>query len=206
MRRVLVGIAVVTMLAIGMPPAVAVGAAQTDGMRLVRTRTSLLGTHRWYQQTYQGVDVLDGLVAEHSYRGGGSSKDDRRKPVTDSPSVTPSVSAAQARARAGAGSQEPTLAVLAGAPSRLVWSVAAQVPGGATRTLVDARNGSVVEVRRTEQRAEGTGTVFDPNPRGVRRLLGGHHVRAGERRPGGSRRRNRFRHRSQWPSQRCSRP
>jgi hypothetical protein len=164
MRRVLLGISVVTMLAIGLPPAVALGAAQADGMRLVRTRTSLLGTHRWYQQTYQGVDVVDALVAEHSYRGGGSTKDDRRKPVTDSPSVTPSVSAAQARAAAGAGSQEPTLAVLGGAPSRLVWSVTAQVPGGATRTLVDARNGSVVEVRRTEQRADGTGTVFNPNP------------------------------------------
>lgn len=164
MRRVLGGIAVLIMLAIGLPPAVGVAEAQADGLRLVRTRTSLLGTHRWYQQTYHGVDVLDALVAEHSYRGGGASTDDRRKPVTDSTPVTPSVGAAQARTAAGAGSQEPSLAVLAGAPSRLVWSVTAQVSGGATRTLVDARNGSVVEVRRTEQRAEGTGTVFNPNP------------------------------------------
>jgi hypothetical protein len=84
--------------------------------------------------------------------------------VTDSPSTAATVSADRAREAAGPGSGDPTLAIEPGAPSRLVWAVRSDLPDGATRTLVDARTGSVVDVQHIEQRADGTGRVFDPNP------------------------------------------
>ncbi|MEA2703715.1 MAG: hypothetical protein QOD63_1660 [Actinomycetota bacterium] len=165
MRKVLVAVALASFVAVGLPntPSPALAADQVSE-RLVRTRTSLLGTHRWYQQTYRGVDVVDGVVGEHTFRDGGSSKAGNTKPIADSPPVTPTVSAAQARAAAGPGARDAALAIKPGSPSRLVWSVNSVGSEGATRTLVDARDGSVVEVKQTGLHAEGTGTVFDPNP------------------------------------------
>lgn len=165
MRKAVVGIALASFVAVGLPNAPApANAAEAGGQRLVRTHSSLLGTHRWYQQTYRGVDVLDGVVGDHAFRDGGSSKDDGRKSMTDAPPVTPTITAAQALATAGPDSRGARLAIKAGSPSRLVWAVTSAGPGGATRTLVDARDGSVVEVKRTEVYVDGTGTVFDPNP------------------------------------------
>jgi hypothetical protein len=164
-RKAVVGITLLMFVAAGLPtvPAPANG-ADVGGERLVRTHKSLLGTHRWLQQTYRGVDVLDGLIGEHVYREGGSSKDDGRKTITDNPAVKPSVTKAQALAAAGPGSRDATLAIKAGSPSRLVWAVKTVSPDGATRTLIDAINGSVVEVKHTEVDFDGSGTVFDPNP------------------------------------------
>lgn len=165
MRKVVVWIALVSFVAIGLPNAPArAGGVQGGDERLVRTHTSLLGTHRWYQQTYRGVDVLDGMVGDHAFRGGGSSMDDGRKSITDNPPVTPTVTAPQARAAAGPDSRDARLAIKAGSPSRLVWAVTSVGSGGATRTLVDARDGSVLEVQHTELDVDGTGTVFNPNP------------------------------------------
>jgi hypothetical protein len=163
MRKVVLGIALVSCVALGLPGGTGPVAAAEGGERLVRVRTSLLGTHRWYQQTYRGVDVLDGVVGDHVSRDGASSKG-ARTAVTDNPPVTPTVTEAQAQAVAGPGVRDARLAIKAGSPSRLVWAVTSVASGGAVRTLVDGRDGSVVEVRHIELPADGTGTVFDPNP------------------------------------------
>src|SRR5262245_31691917 len=63
-RRVLwlstVGLLVAALL--GTTPA---GASTTADLELIRVRESLLGTHYWYQQTYQGLPVLGGYYARH---------------------------------------------------------------------------------------------------------------------------------------------
>src|SRR5256885_1611876 len=51
----------VSMTALGGTPA----QAEPDGLKLVATNQSLLGTHYWYQQVYQGHPVLGGFYARH---------------------------------------------------------------------------------------------------------------------------------------------
>ncbi len=40
-------------------------AANPSGLELIKTKTSLLGKHYWYQQTFKGLPVIDGYYAKH---------------------------------------------------------------------------------------------------------------------------------------------
>lgn len=153
---------VVTALAV-MPHA---EATDTDphGLRVLQRRISLLGEHTWYPQTFRGIDVLGGLVVEHVYDADGTVRRNRRVAISGSPALQPRVTAAEARARAGRDARDAQLAIAPGAAARLVWSVLSKPPTGATRTLVDASDGTVISVERLARDAEGTGRVFAPNP------------------------------------------
>ena len=137
------------------------GGGSANGRRLLGIKHSILGTHAWYQQTYRNLPVLDGFVAEHRAAAGPLRIDDGRLTVI---SVPPRalVSARAARALAGGRVESHQLSVKA--PSRLVWSVVSEIPGGRTRTLVDAVSGEIANVTRIESSFEGAGRVFDPNP------------------------------------------
>lgn len=146
------------------PPA-ATGTAA--GLRLVVTRTSLLGSHTFYEQTYRGLPVLGGYLVEHRDRRGRiTAVDDGRQPVPAAFPVTAAVSATTALAatgRVGAARSE-RLAVLPGTAARLVWSVVSSTAGGSVGTLVDARSGRILRSTSLVRRDIGHGQVFDPNP------------------------------------------
>ncbi|MGW1893426.1 M36 family metallopeptidase [Streptomyces sp. NPDC002004] len=179
------------MAASGSAPASA--ASSADGLRQVRVRTSLTGTHTWYQQTYRGLPVVDGYVARHASPTGKVSVDDGRRKVPATLSTTARVTAAQARSQgvraaarlapdsggrgkraAGQDTRGITvtstrLAVQGGASPKLVWQVVTRGAAGSVRTLVDARAGGTVAVKQLADHAHavnsrGTGLVFDPNP------------------------------------------
>lgn len=159
----------------------------------VRTLTSLTGTHRWYAQTFRGLPVLDGYYAVHTARSTGAvSVADGRIAVPSTVSTTPLVTAAAAvtttsarvealarqaaAAPASAGAAPKTtvalptlvhgatLSVLGGRNAALVWSVVADGSEGVTRTLVDARTGTVRGVTVLSKAATGQGQIFTPNP------------------------------------------
>jgi len=148
---------------VGAAPA-APTAGPVDDLRLVVEKRSLLGTHTWYQQTYRGLDVLGGTLTRHTYAAGTTSVTDEREPVSGAPGVVPQVARDRALAAAGRFARRADLAVLPGRPSRLVWAVRSEPPGGATRTLVAADDGSVIRVESLVRHADGSGTVFDPSP------------------------------------------
>jgi hypothetical protein len=149
-------------LAVG-PPA----AAAESGLRLVRVRHSLLGTHTWYQQTYGGIPVLGGYLARHDLRSG-TSVDEGRAEIVGLASLKPTVPAVRARSAAisrAPGAPDPaSLAILPGTPARLVWEVVTTGPRGSVQTLVEATTGAILSVTRLVLEVDGTGRVFDPNP------------------------------------------
>src|SRR2546430_14684401 len=73
--------------------AVAVGgtpaSATEDGLTLVAVRGSLLTTHYWYRQTYQGHPVLGGVYARHGERGPGAAAVTDGRPGGGAPRPTP---------------------------------------------------------------------------------------------------------------------
>jgi Zn-dependent metalloprotease len=161
-------------------------AAPAD-VTLVRTKHSLLGTHRWYQQTFKGLPVIGGYYAEHADSAGAvTSVDDGRDAVpaglvtaasvdaaTATRTANSAVNARAANSRAGgkhgtavpaAGQATARLAVVGGKNARLVWTVVSRSAEGVTRSLVDAKTGQTVEVTVLSRSADGTGRVFDPNP------------------------------------------
>lgn len=159
----------VILFAIGLLTAMLVdrGAAQAadrDGVRPLPTKTSLLGKHHWFQQTYGGIDVLGGVLARHVYNDGHVVAVDRGRAVGRAVDVRPTVSRADAEAAAGGDPVRTDLNVQPGDQARLVWAVYANPPTGTTRTLVDAHTGDVVSVERIARDADGSGVVFDPNP------------------------------------------
>jgi hypothetical protein len=160
--------------------------AQTD-LKLIRTKTSLLGTHYWYQQTYRGLPVIGGFYARHVDKAGKALQvEDGRDAVPAGLATSPKVdklsatgtarSAVQARAaqrRTGGKNgtfvpavtqATPQLAVIGGNAPKLVWSVIGRSAEGVTRTLVDAGTGQVAELKVLSQHVDGRGRVFDPNP------------------------------------------
>src|SRR5262245_34965425 len=58
----------VAAVAVGSAPA----SATPDGLALVAVNDSLLATHYWYRQTYQGHPVLGGFYARHVDHGTGA--------------------------------------------------------------------------------------------------------------------------------------
>jgi len=148
-------------------------AALPGDVNLVQVRESLLGKHYWYQQTYQGLPVIDTYYARHVDTSGAETVTDGRKAITSDISVLPSVVddtasakavAAVTKALAGAHAAKTQLAVLPGSTPRLVWSVLSEGADGEYRSLVDAKSGAVIRSESTVKHADGTGQVYDPNP------------------------------------------
>jgi len=163
-----------------------VRAADPNGLKLIKTKTSLLGKHYWYQQTFKGLPVINGYYAKHVAKDGAVQIADGRDAVpatldvsakVASASATQSANAAvTARARRVAGpnksevlqpaatSGAAQLAVIGGPDARLVWNVTSRSTEGVSRSLVDAKTGSVVESKVISDNVDGRGSVFDPNP------------------------------------------
>ncbi|WP_163508644.1 M36 family metallopeptidase [Fodinicola acaciae] len=184
-RRVAVvaAAAVSALVASGLPAAAAPPA--TDGLTLIRSRTSLLGTHQWFQQTYRGLPVVNGWYAKHLDQDGHlSSVTDARKQVPANVAVSATVPAGQAaqtaqdaatqyaRAADKTGGRKTAkqtavstrLGVVGGPGSRLVWQVTSRGTGGSIQTLVDATTKQTLKVAPLSDNYDGIGQVFDPNP------------------------------------------
>ncbi len=153
-------------------------------VRLVRTRTSLLGRHLWYRQVWHGHFVVGAWYARHINKSGKVTVWDGRKSVAK---VTPAravISAAQAEAMAGKAAPTKPLQVSTerpmvlptgtGAAGRLVWPVNTVTGKGATTAYVDAGTGRILKTVSSPQMdsqlshkpssLRGRGRVFDPNP------------------------------------------
>ena len=188
----------VAVVATGMSFTIAAGAPDTNptvtaataippNLKLIRTKTSLLGKHYWYQQIFKGLPVIGGYYAKHIEAGKLLRVADGREAVPEWLSTTAVVASAAAtrsanavvnamasRSRIADGKNStpvPTasqgaaqLAVLGGRNARLVWNVTSRSAEGVSRTLVDARSGSVVESQVISANINGRGRVFDPNP------------------------------------------
>jgi Zn-dependent metalloprotease len=163
-------------------------AANPSGLKLIKTKTSLLGKHFWYQQTFKGLPVVNGYYAKHVTKSGGVQIADGRDAVPENLDVTAkvpaatatksanaAVSARAARARIAGPEKDVTpaptategaaqLAVIGGPNARLVWNVTSRSTQGVTRSLVDAKSGAVVESKVISDHVDGRGIVFDPNP------------------------------------------
>jgi Zn-dependent metalloprotease len=157
-----------------------------NGLKLIKTKTSLLGKHYWYQQTFKGLPVINGYYAKHIAKDGAVEIADGRDAVPaslDVSATTTSAAATQtanatvtARARRAVGpnkslvvppaatSGAAQLAVIGGPNARLVWNVTSRSTEGVSRSLVDAKTGSVVESKVISDNLDGRGSVFDPNP------------------------------------------
>ncbi|MGZ0147067.1 M4 family metallopeptidase [Kribbella sp. WER1] len=155
-------------------------------MKLVKTKTSLLGTHYWYQQTFKGLPVVNGYYAKHVGKDGAVEVADGRDAVPAGLDVRATVaagtatqaanSAVSARARRVAGPEKSLvrqpeatsgaaqLAVVGGPDARVVWNVTSRSAEGVTRSLVDAKSGKVVASKVISDNIDGRGSVFDPNP------------------------------------------
>ena len=142
--------------------------AAPDGLREVQTRTSLLGTHTWYQQLYQGIPVLGGYYATHTATGGAPAVTDGRKQVTGLTRTSAGITGERARSSvAGRLKRQPKgaeLFVVPGSPAKLAWVTLTAAPGGTVRSILDAGSGALLKEERTIVKANGSGRVFDPNP------------------------------------------
>ncbi len=151
--------------------ATAPAAHAASGLTLIAEHHSLLATHYWYEQTYDGHPVLDAYYARHvNSRTGAVTVDDGRAKITSLARTAAVVSADKAAATAVRHSpgtvHSKELAVLPaahGATASLVWSVVTRTAHGSVRTVVDAGSGKVSEVRDLVKAADGTGQVFNPN-------------------------------------------
>jgi Zn-dependent metalloprotease len=185
-RSAVAGTAAALLAAMLLTPPVAT-AKPADGLVVVSTKHSLLGTHTWYRQTFGGLPVLGGYYARHVDKAGHVTVDDGRVAVPSSLRLSPDVTddraegtahrtlAAKAQRRApsgkgrrtaaGAGTSERSqLAVVGGRHARLVWRVVSTGDAGSTETVVDADSGAVVTQRSLVKNETGQGQVFDPNP------------------------------------------
>ncbi len=147
-------------------PAAAPAAAPVPAdLTLIQTRTSLLGTHTTYAQTYHGIPVLGGYYAVHT--GSLARIDDGRRSVAGLPDLKAKRTKASAlttatkthgKARASRLAIVPATAT---APATLVWEVHTDQD---KQVLVNADKGGIVKVVDERRHADGTGKVFDPNP------------------------------------------
>jgi hypothetical protein len=147
-----------------------------SNVRLVQTRTSLLGTHTWYRQVSAGRTVVNGWFVVHQWRSGKVTVDDYRKNTTglvqDKNPITASTAVQHVRAVAAPAayvSVVPRLMVLpAGSQGKAnqVWRIVTTTQHGVTARYVDATNGRILRTDRLSKAADttGTGRVFDPNP------------------------------------------
>ncbi|MFG1622771.1 M36 family metallopeptidase [Kribbella sp. NPDC049227] len=179
-------------ISLGLSVTSAAGAAPEattlGNLKLIKTKTSLLGKHYWYQQTFKGLPVVNGYYAKHETKAGGVEIADGRDAIpadldvsakvpaaTATSSANSVVSARAARARIAGPHKDavpaPTatqgaaqLAVVGGKDARVVWKVTSKSAEGVSQSLVDAKTGTVVESKVVSQNVDGHGSVFDPNP------------------------------------------
>ncbi|MEV6630208.1 M36 family metallopeptidase [Actinoplanes sp. NPDC051470] len=140
-----------------------------DDLRQVQVRQSLLGTHTWYQQLYQGIPVLGGYYATHTEKNAKAPVvTDGRKQVTGLATRSAGISGDRAKsAVAGRLKRQPAgaqLMVVPGSPAKLAWVTLTASPGGTVRSVLDASSGALLKEERTIRHADGKGRVFDPNP------------------------------------------
>jgi Zn-dependent metalloprotease len=142
--------------------------AAPGGLRQVQSRSSLLGTHIFYQQTYDGIPVLGGYYITHTAADGTVSVSDGRLAVTGLKATAAGVSAqrvlASVAGRLGAQPTGAQLVIVPGTTAKLAWQTLTPGRGGTTQSLVDASSGALLKETRTVRTADGVGTVFDPNP------------------------------------------
>src|SRR5256714_14141558 len=154
--------------------AVAVGgtpaSATEDGLTLVAVRGSLLATHYWYRQTYQGHPVLGGFYARHVERGTGAvAVTDGRQRVGALARTLAVVSEGDARAVAGRAGGRPyrsELVVVPGASSVLAWDVTSDSGRGSMRTVVAAATGAGLAGGAVDQEVHGRRRGFGAHPGG----------------------------------------
>ncbi len=158
-------------------------ASVPNNVQLVRTRASILGTHKWYRQVKNGHFVAGAWYARHFDNSGHLTVWDGRQNVSNVATTTPEISRQSARSTAAqaadASSTEINGSDLVVLPSadgigqaRLVWAVSAATGAGATTTYVDAVTGAVLKTMTWSKKSPagrnatiaGTGQVFDPNP------------------------------------------
>ena len=140
-----------------------------DGLTLVATRHSLLGTHAWYQQTYRGLPVLGGFYATHTdARTGQIQVQDGRIKVNGTPAATASFARNRAESAVTgrlAGTLLRSEAVVApGATAKLGWLVLTRTARGTVQTVIDAVSGTTITEQNTVKEVNGSGQVFNPNP------------------------------------------
>lgn len=148
-----------------------------ETLRLDSTRETPSGTHFRWQQVVDGVPVFRGdLVLKVSPRGDVSSLHSRIVPGI-SLATRPEVDATRAVA-IGVAAVRPTGKALGDFTAelnivsfesgpRLTWlvSVPVEAPMGDWRVYVDAQNGAILGAEDRMVYADGTGQVFDPDPR-----------------------------------------
>jgi hypothetical protein len=169
-RLAMVAVSVTLMAPLFGATAQAAPAVAQPGLQLVAVRDSLLATHYWYVQTYDGHKVLDSYYAKHVDKATGKvTVDDGRQVVEGlAPALAPGITADKASAAANEQTHAQAfandVAVLPGTQAKLVYSVLSDAGHGTVRTIVDASSGAVLKVENLVKHANGTGKVFSPNP------------------------------------------
>ena len=162
-----------------------------DDLRVHQTRTSLLGTHRWYQQLRDNRVVYDGWYATHTDAQGNVTVWDGRRDVSEVSATSATMSLAQVLDDAASAADataadvvDSSLLILpADRPTgeaHLAWAVHTTTGRGAATTFVDAEDGTILDVVETASEKSapttqpdgtretfsvtGRGRVFDPNP------------------------------------------
>ncbi len=196
-----VSVAVVAMAGAGLPSPASPSATRVAGhpnasrlpsprlgvpknVKLVRTRSSLLGVHRWYRQVANGHFVVGGWYATHYDKFTKLTTHwDGRKQVGPLSGDVPGISAARAVAAAAARAKTSAADVVKTGlwvlpasrqrtGARLVYAVSTADGRGARTSYVDAADGHVLQTVQVADKARnaplppvtGAGRVFDPNP------------------------------------------
>ena len=170
------------------PAASQAGTAVPANLKLIKTKTSLLGKHLWYQQTFKGLPVINGYYAQHVDKSGKVVQiSDGRDAVpanldvsakvpsaTATKSANTAVTARAARSRnAGGKDVTPTpaatqgaaqLAVIGGPDARLVWNVTSRSTEGvdAKPGRRQGRQGRQVRGDQRPRRRQGLGVRPEP--------------------------------------------
>lgn len=172
-------------------PIMTTDAGLPDDLRPYRTRISLLGTHRWYQQVRNSHVVYGGWYVTHTDAQSNTTVWDGRRNVRRVSATSATISLKQvvddAADAADATPADVTASSLVILPSdrptgeaHLAWAVHTVTGRGATTTFVDAEDGTVLRVLETASKKDsptpqtgqvaetfsvtGRGRVFDPNP------------------------------------------
>jgi Zn-dependent metalloprotease len=143
--------------------------AAPDGLTLVATRHSLLGTHTWYQQTYNGVPVLGGYYAAHTDgRTGATTVQDGRIAVTGlsarGAAVARGTAESSVTGRLAGELLRSNAVIVPGATAKLGWLVLTDTARGTVESVVDAASGATLSEKSTVKEVNGSGQVFSPNP------------------------------------------
>jgi Fungalysin metallopeptidase (M36)/Peptidase propeptide and YPEB domain len=163
---------------------IAATTAVPSNVKLLQTRTSLLGVHQWYRQMRNGYPVVGGLFARHTDTTGATRGhvmiwDGRVNagPLATTKATVAAATAIHAAAAATKGTPltiiAPHLWVLPGAQSHLVWAISTYTDSAGYVSYVDAASGKVLKTIVDSRQdsagsparfVDGSARVFDPNP------------------------------------------